>query len=46
MLYFFFYVNKAVEGSGSEGAPKYAGKGVTYSVFLGYYSHFLCVCTI
>ena len=27
--------NKAVEGSGSEGAPKYAGEGVTYRVFLG-----------
>ena len=27
--------NKAVEGSGSEGAPKYVGEGVTYGVFLG-----------
>ena len=29
------FVNKVVEGSGSEGTPKYMGKGVTYGVFLG-----------
>ena len=30
-----FVSNKAVEGSGSEGASKYMGEGVTYGVFLG-----------
>ena len=30
-----FVNNKAVEGSGSEGAPKYVGEGVTYGLFLG-----------
>ena len=30
------FINEAVEGSGSEGAPKYMGEGVTYGVFLGY----------
>ena len=30
-----FVNNKAVEGSGSEGAPKYVGEDVTYEVFLG-----------
>ena len=30
------FINKVVEGSGSEGAPKYVGGGVTYRVFLGY----------
>ena len=40
----FFYNNKAVVGSGSEGTPKYVGEGITYGAFLGYYSHFLHVC--
>ena len=31
----YFVNNKVVEGSGSEGAPKYMGEGVTYEVFLG-----------
>ena len=31
----YFVNNKAVEGSGSKGAPKYMGEGVTYEVFLG-----------
>ena len=45
MLYFSFYVNKVVEGSGSEDAPKYMGEGVTYRVFFGYESlFFMCVC--
>ena len=30
-----FVINKVVEGSGSEGTPKYVGEGVTYGVFLG-----------
>ena len=30
-----FIDNKVVEGSGSKGAPKYVGEGVTYRVFLG-----------
>ena len=34
-LYRNLYLNiKAVEGSGSEGAPKYVGEGVTYGVFM------------
>ena len=41
---FLCFINKVVVGSGSEGTPKYAGEGVTYRVFLGYYSHFFaCV---
>ena len=37
--YVYLYRNlcsniKAVEGSGSEGAPKYVGEGVTYGVFM------------
>ena len=36
-----FYNNKVVEGSGSEGAPKYVGEGVTYRVFLGILPRFL-----
>ena len=40
---FLCFMNKVVVGSGSEGAPKYAGKGVIYRVFLGYYLHsFAC----
>ena len=35
-FYVFMFVNKAVVGSGTEGAPKYTGEGVTYGVFLGY----------
>ena len=39
--------NKAVEGSGSEGAPKYAGEGVTYRVFLGVLIEFFaCACLL
>ena len=35
-LYIWIFVsNKAIEGSGSEGASKYVGEGVTYGVFLG-----------
>ena len=38
---FGFLLNiKAVEGSGSEGASKYMGEGVTYGVFLGTLSIF------
>ena len=33
--YIFAINNKVVEGSGSEGTPKYVGEGVTYGVFLG-----------
>ena len=46
MLYFSFYVNKVVEGSGSEGAPQYMGEGVTYGVFLGINHICSYVCTI
>ena len=35
-----------VVGSGSEGAPKYVGEGVTYGVFLGINHIFSHVCTI
>ena len=35
VFFIFMLVNKAVVGSGSEGTPKYAGKGVTYRVSLG-----------
>ena len=39
LYYVYLYRNlclniKAVEGSGSEGAPKYVGEGVTYGVFM------------
>ena len=34
------FVNKVIVGSGSKGTPKYTGQGVTYWVFLGYYSQF------
>ena len=38
---FEFLLNiKVVEGSGSEGASKYMGEGVTYGVFLGTLSIF------
>ena len=36
--------NKVVEGSGSEGASKYMGEGVTYRVFLGILIAFLHMC--
>ena len=36
----FMFSNKVVVGSGSEGAPKCMGEGVTYGVFLGCYSQF------
>ena len=42
---FEFLLNiKAVEGSGSEGASKYMGEGVTYRVFLGTLSIFSHAC--
>ena len=34
---------KAVEGSGSEGASKYVGEGVTYGVLLVIFLH-ACAC--
>ena len=34
-LFLCFDSNKVVVGSGSEGAPKYVGEGVTYGVFYG-----------
>ena len=40
-----FVNNKVVEGSGSEGAPKYVGEGVTYGVFLGILVAFAYECT-
>ena len=38
IVFFLFlcFNNKAVVGSGSEGAPKYVGEGVAYGVFLQY----------
>ena len=38
-MYLYFYNNKAVEGSGSDGTPKYVGEGVTYRVFSGTFFH-------
>ena len=45
---FTFLLNiKVVEGSGSEGASKYVGEGVTYGVFLETLSHFyMCMCLL
>ena len=44
LYYVYLYRNlclniKAVEGSGSEGAPKYVGEGVTYGVFMVVFLH-------
>ena len=44
LYYVYLYQNlslniKAVEGSGSEGAPKYVGEGVTYGVFMVVFLH-------
>ena len=36
LFLFLCFDNKVVVGSESEGAPKYAGEGVTYRVFLRY----------
>ena len=51
LYYVYLYRNlclniKAVEGSGSEGAPKYVGEGVTYGVFMVVFMHArTCRCT-
>ena len=42
-VYLYFYNNKVVEGSGSEGTPKCVGEGVTYGVFLGIVTFCMCV---
>ena len=44
LYYVYLYRNlclniKAVEGSGSEGASKYVGEGVTYGVFMVVFLH-------
>ena len=38
------FVNKAVVGSGSEGAPKYVGEGVTYRGIFRVLIAFFCMC--
>ena len=41
---YFAINNKVVEGSGSEGTPKYTGEGVTYGVFSGVFiTFFACM---
>ena len=46
LWYFYNISNKEVEGSGSEGDPKYMGEGVTYRVFVGVLIAFSHTCVL